>query len=150
MDVFGEVEFRLARVVDRAGGLILPRGGKVNCAGRTLEQVARAVREKLAGSYSGIDPSGEGGTTFVDVGLGALRAIRVFVVGEARQPGAYELTSLSTAFTALYAAGGNAQGSLRRPECCAATRSWPRSTSTATCWRAAAATTPSCATATRC
>ncbi len=115
VDVFGEVEFRLERVVDRDGGIILPKGGKVLCAGRTLEQVTRAVREKLAGSYSGIDPSGEGGSTFVDVSLGALRAIRVFVVGEARQPGAYELTSLSTAFTALYAAGGpNAQGSLRR------------------------------------
>ncbi len=114
VDVFGEVEFRLERVVDRDGGLILPKGGKVNCAGRTLAQVTRAVREKLAGSYSGIDPAGEGGSTFVDVSLGALRAIRVFVVGEARQPGAYELTSLSTAFTALYAAGGpNAQGGLR-------------------------------------
>ncbi|MDO9170579.1 MAG: SLBB domain-containing protein, partial [bacterium] len=114
VDVFGEVEFRLERVVDRDGGIILPKGGKVNCAGRTLAQVTRAVREKLAGSYSGIDPSGEGGSTFVDVSLGALRAIRVFVVGEARQPGAYELTSLSTAFTALYAAGGpNEQGGLR-------------------------------------
>ncbi|MBK6899702.1 MAG: polysaccharide biosynthesis/export family protein [bacterium] len=151
VDVFGEVEFRLERVVDRDGGIILPKGGKVNCAGRTLEQVTRAVREKLAGSYSGIDPSGEGGTTFVDVGLGALRAIRVFVVGEARQPGAYELTSLSTAFTALYAAGGPApRAACGASRCCAATRSWPRSTSTATCWRAAAATTPSCATATRC
>ena len=115
VDVFGEVEFRIERVVDRDGSLILPKGGKIACAGRTLEQVTRAVREKLAGSYSGIDPSGEGGTTFVDVNLGKLRAIRVFVVGEARQPGAYELTSLATAFTALYAAGGpNPQGSLRR------------------------------------
>lgn len=115
VDVFGEVEFRIERVVDRDGSLILPKGGKIACAGRTLEQVARAVREKLAGSYSGIDPKGEGGTTFVDVNLGKLRAIRVFVVGEARQPGAYELTSLATAFTALYAAGGpNAQGSMRR------------------------------------
>jgi protein involved in polysaccharide export with SLBB domain len=114
VDVWGEVEFRLERVVDRDGAVILPKGGKVRCAGRTLAQVAAAVRQKLAGSYSGIDPAGEGGTTFVDVSLGRLRAIRVFVVGEAAQPGAYEVSSVATVFTALYAAGGpNAQGSLR-------------------------------------
>jgi len=114
IDVFGEVEFRLERVVDRDGSIILPRGGKVLCAGRTLQQVTQAVRGKLSGSYSGIESSGDGGTTFVDVSLGALRVIRVFVVGEARQPGAVELSSVSTAFTALYAAGGpNNAGSLR-------------------------------------
>ncbi|MBU1071696.1 polysaccharide biosynthesis/export family protein, partial [bacterium] len=79
VDVWGEVEFRLERVVDRDGAVILPKGGKIRCAGRTLGEVARAVREKLSGSYSGIDTKGEGGTTFVDVSLGRLRAIRVFV-----------------------------------------------------------------------
>jgi len=114
VDVWGEVEFRLERVVDRDGAIILPKGGKVRCAGRSLEQVAGAVREKLSGSYSGIDPDGEGGSTFVDVSLGRLRAVRVFVVGEAAQPGAYEVSSVATVFTALYAAGGpGAQGSLR-------------------------------------
>ena len=114
VDVWGEVEFRLERVVDRDGSIILPKGGKVRCAGRTLARTARAVREKLSGSYSGIDPDGEGGSTFVDVSLGALRAIRVFVVGEAAQPGAYELSSVATVFTALYAAGGpGVHGSLR-------------------------------------
>lgn len=114
VDVWGEVEFRLERVVDRDGSVILPKGGKVRCAGRTLAQAARAVREKLSGSYSGIDPDGEGGSTFVDVSLGALRVIRVFVVGEACRPGAYELSSVATVFTALYAAGGpGCDGSLR-------------------------------------
>ncbi len=114
VDVWGEVEFRLERLVGRDGAVILPKGGQVRCAGRTLAQVARSVREKLSGSYSGIDPDGEGGTTYVDVSLGALRAIRVFVVGEAAQPGGYELSSVSTVFTALHAAGGPGRhGSLR-------------------------------------
>jgi len=114
VDVWGEVEFRLERVVDRDGAIILPKGGKVRCAGRTLGQVAGTIRKKLSASYSGIDAGGEGGTTFVEVSLGRLRAIRVFVVGEAAQPGAYEVSSVATVFTALYAAGGpGAQGSLR-------------------------------------
>lgn len=114
VDVWGEVEFRHERVVERDGSIILPRGGRVDCAGRTLAAVTRSIRENLSRSYSGIDPKGDGGTTFVEVGLGRLRAIRVYVVGEAARPGAYELTSLATVFTALHAAGGpGAMGSLR-------------------------------------
>jgi polysaccharide export outer membrane protein len=110
VDVWGEVEFRLERVVDRDGTIILPRGGKISCANRTLAQLARAVRERLSRSYSGIASEPGKGTTFLDVSLGRLRAIRVFVVGDAMQPGAYELTSVATVFTALHAAGGPAPG----------------------------------------
>ncbi|MFH1845108.1 MAG: SLBB domain-containing protein [bacterium] len=114
VDVWGEVEFRLERVVDRDGAIILPRGGKISCNNRTLGQVERTIREQLARSYSGISGAGAEVTTFVDVSLGRLRAIRVYVVGEALQPGAYELSSVATVFTALYAAGGPAEtGSMR-------------------------------------
>jgi polysaccharide export outer membrane protein len=114
VDVWGEVEFRLERVVDRDGSIILPKGGKISCLNRTLAQLAQAVRERLARSYSGISREPGKGTTFVDVTLGRLRAIRVFVVGDAVQPGAYELSSVATVFTALYAAGGPSQaGSMR-------------------------------------
>ncbi len=110
VDVYGDVEFRLSRVVDRDGTIILPKGGKVVCHNRTLAQVTKAVRETLARSYSGINQ----GTINVDVTLGALRAIRVFVVGDASQPGAYDLSSLATVFTALSACGGPGEnGSLR-------------------------------------
>lgn len=114
VDVWGDVEFRHERVVDRDGSIILPRAGRISVANRTLTDVTRAIRQTLSRSYSGIDPDGSGGSTFVEVSLGRLRAIRVFVVGEVAQPGAYALTSVSTVFTALHAAGGpNAQGSLR-------------------------------------
>ncbi|MHB8079035.1 MAG: polysaccharide biosynthesis/export family protein [Candidatus Krumholzibacteriia bacterium] len=104
VDVWGEVELRIERLVDRDGTIILPKGGRITCWNRTLAQVSEAVREALGRSYSGI----ETGTTFVRVSLGGLRAIRVFVVGDAVQPGAYDLNGVSTIFTALYAAGGPA------------------------------------------
>lgn len=110
VDVWGEVEFRLERAVDRDGSIILPRGGKVVCQNRTLEQVAQAVRQRLSQSYAGLDD----GSIELQVSLGRLRAIRVFVIGDVAQPGAYELSSVSTVLTALYAAGGPGQaGSLR-------------------------------------
>lgn len=110
VDVWGDVEFRLERLVDRDGAIILPKGGRIACWNRTLEQVADAVREALSRSYSGL----AAGTTHLSVSLGSLRAIRVFVVGDAVQPGAYELTGVATVFSALYAAGGpSAAGSWR-------------------------------------
>lgn len=116
---WGEVDFQLTRVVDRDGCIILPRTGKIVCAGRTLGQTAASVREQLARSHASIDPGtgaagggtaagGAGGGTQVEVTLGQLRPIRVYVIGEAARPGSYQLSSASTVLTALYAAGGPA------------------------------------------
>lgn len=109
---WGEVDFQLTRVVDRDGAVILPRSGKVVCAGRTLGEVEGAIREQLARSHASI--SGDQATTQVEVTLGQLRPIRVYVIGEATRPGSYQLSSASTVLTALYAAGGPAEtGSYR-------------------------------------
>jgi protein involved in polysaccharide export with SLBB domain len=46
--------------------------------------------------------------------LSRLRTVRVYVVGDVQEPGAYDISSLSTPLNALFAAGGvKAQGSLR-------------------------------------
>jgi polysaccharide biosynthesis/export protein len=107
---WGEVDFQLTRVVDRDGCIILPRTGKIVCAGRTLDQTAGSVREQLARSHASIDPNANtaAGGTQVEVTLGQLRPIRVYVIGEAARPGSYQLSSASTVLTALYAAGGPA------------------------------------------
>lgn len=106
---WGEVDFQLTRVVDRDGAVILPRSGKVVCAGRTLGEVEASIREQLSRSHASI-----GTNTQVEVTLGQLRPIRVYVIGEATRPGSYQLSSASTVLTALYAAGGPAEtGSYR-------------------------------------
>ena len=47
--------------------------------------------------------------------MGQLRTITVYVVGQARRPGSYALSSTSTLSTGLFATGGpNATGSMRR------------------------------------
>jgi protein involved in polysaccharide export with SLBB domain len=110
INVWGDVDLQLTRVVDRDGTIILPRVGKISCAGRTLADVDESIRERLAAIHSSIavdgDAAGGEAGTFVEVTLGHLRAIRVFVVGNAVRPGSYELSSVSTVLTALYAAGG--------------------------------------------
>ena len=50
----------------------------------------------------------------INVNMGQLRSIQVFVVGEARRPGSYTIGSMSTLLNALFASGGpKPQGSLR-------------------------------------
>src|SRR5207248_1738649 len=55
--------------------------------------------------YSGVK-RGPGATTRFDITVANVRANQVYVVGEVTQPGAYQISSLGTALTALYAAGG--------------------------------------------
>jgi protein involved in polysaccharide export with SLBB domain len=114
---WGEVDFQLTRVVDRDGTIILPRSGKVTCAGRTLGETEASIRDQLARSHASIDGAqagSGGGATQVEVTLGQLRPIRIYVIGEATRPGSYQLSSASTVLTALYAAGGPAEtGSFR-------------------------------------
>ena len=50
----------------------------------------------------------------LSVTLGQLRSIQIFVVGQARRPGAYTVSSLSTLVNALFASGGpSPRGSMR-------------------------------------
>src|ERR1700727_408440 len=50
----------------------------------------------------------------VSVNLGQLHPIRIFITGQARYPGSYTVSSLSTLVSAIFATGGPApQGSLR-------------------------------------
>jgi len=60
---------------------------------------------RLGRVYSGVK-RGPNATTRFDVTVANVRANQVYVVGEVNQPGAYQISSLATVLTALYAAGG--------------------------------------------
>jgi protein involved in polysaccharide export with SLBB domain len=105
IDLWGGVSQRMLRVVDRQGRISLPEAGPLLVSGRTLGDVQSTVQQVLRSEYR--DAS-------ADVSLSRLRTIRVYVVGEVAEPGAYDISSLSTPLNALVAAGGVTQrGSLR-------------------------------------
>jgi polysaccharide export outer membrane protein len=105
IDMWGGVSTRFVRVVDRQGRLALPEAGPVEVSGRTLGDVQQLVQKALATQYR---------DTSADVSVSRLRTVRVYVVGEVSEPGAYDISSLSTPLNALVAAGGVTQrGSLR-------------------------------------
>ncbi len=105
IDLWGAVSQRVFRVVDREGRVSLPEAGPLLVSGRNLGDVQLAVQQVLRTEYRDVS---------ADVSLSRLRTVRVYVVGDVRAPGAYDISSLSTPLNALFAAGGvTARGSLR-------------------------------------
>src|SRR3989440_8848685 len=103
--ITGDVELAYSLPVTREGFLVIPQVGQVHVANLTLDQLRDLLYARLGRVYSGVR-RGANATTRFDVSVANVRANQVYVVGEVAQPGAYQLSSLGTVFTALYAAGG--------------------------------------------
>jgi protein involved in polysaccharide export with SLBB domain len=105
IDLWGGISTKLVRTVDRQGRVTLPEAGPVLVSGRSLGEVQQAVQRAISTQYR---------DTSTDVSVSRLRTIRIYVVGEVEEPGAYDISSLSTALNALVGAGGvTPRGSLR-------------------------------------
>ncbi len=101
----GDVELTYSLPVTREGFVLIPQVGQVHVANLTLDQLRDVLYTRLGRVYSGVR-RGANATTRFDVTVANVRANQVYVVGEVSQPGAYQISSLGTVFTALYAAGG--------------------------------------------
>lgn len=105
LQLSGQVNQQLDLVVDRTGAISVPGLGAVHVAGVPYGQLTTLLNNDLGRIYRNYS---------LDMNLGALRTIQVFVMGEARRPGAFSISSLSTLTNAVFASGGALpQGSLR-------------------------------------
>lgn len=103
--VWGQVNQEGSFRVDRTGAISVPQLGTIHVAGLKFSQITEYLRGQLGRVYRNFD---------LNVNLGQLRTIPIFVVGQARRPGSYTISSLSTLLNALFASGGpTPQGSLR-------------------------------------
>ncbi len=102
---WGQIDLNLSPVVDRSGEVYIPQVGEVAVAGLKYAQIQDYLKTAIGRVYRNFDLS---------VSMGQLRSIQVFVVGHARQPGAYTISSLSTLVNALFSSGGpDSHGSMR-------------------------------------
>jgi protein involved in polysaccharide export with SLBB domain len=103
---WGQIDVDLRLVVDRDGTINIPRVGVVNIAGIRNQDLPAYLKNAIGRVFRNFDLS---------VTLGQLRSIQVFVVGQARRPGTYTVSSLSTLVNTLFASGGpSARGSMRK------------------------------------
>ena len=114
ISIWGQTEMRLKMEVARDGSVFIERYGQMIVSGLTLQQLEQKLTKNLAKIYSGLNPSRGKPTTFLDVSLGELQSIQVFIAGKVENPGSHFVSSYSTAFSALYKSGGpTIKGSLR-------------------------------------
>ena len=112
VQVWGDNQFTHATVVSREATISVPDIGQVVLNGLSLAQAKRLITDRLGTVYSGIRARRP--TTFVDVTLGKLRTIQVFILGDVVRPGGYTISSVATVLNALYNAGGpTPRGSMR-------------------------------------
>ena len=108
IDIWSLEEGHYTVPVDRNGNLSLPRAGVIGASGLTFGQVEKAIETAYSRYYSNFE---------INVTMGQLRSITVYVVGQSAKPGAYTLSSMSTVINALMASGGpSLAGSLRNIE----------------------------------
>tara|TARA_Y100000590_G_scaffold177610_2_gene202805 strand:- start:4930 stop:8004 length:3075 start_codon:yes stop_codon:yes gene_type:complete len=112
--LWGETQFRQVLTVDREGFVFIPEIGQVFVNGLNLNLLESKLYRVLSQSYASLNPQSRKPTTFLDVSLGNLRPLRIQVIGEVAQPGAYTVSPSATLFSALYYFNGpTTLGSLR-------------------------------------
>ena len=105
ISLWGGVTQNISRVIDRDGHILLPDAGSLQVAGLPLQRAESLIEGALKPQYRNVK---------VAVTISRLRSVRVYVVGDVQRPGGYDISSLSTPLSALYAAGGpTSVGSLR-------------------------------------
>ncbi len=91
--------------VDTNGEIYIPKVGTIHVAGLRYDQLQKQLTSDISRIYRNFNLS---------INLGHMRSIQVYIVGEAKRPGAFTISSLSTVLNALFASGGpSVQGSLR-------------------------------------
>jgi protein involved in polysaccharide export with SLBB domain len=103
--IWGQVQASLRVVVDRSGQIYIPQVGQVSVAGIHYGDLETHLKQEISKIFKSFN---------VTANIGRLRSIQVIVVGDARYPGTYTISSLSTLVNAIFASGGpTPQGSLR-------------------------------------
>ena len=100
--LWGETQFRQELTVDREGFVFIPEIGQVFVNGLNLNLLESKLFRVFSQSYASLNPQSGTPTTFLDVSLGNLRPLRIQVLGEVDQPGAYVLSPSATLFSSLY------------------------------------------------
>ena len=104
--LWGRINAQYTVTVSRSGEIAMPEVGVLKVWGMTFGGLEDYLEHEFSRKYTDFKMA---------VIMGRLRTIQVYVVGEARTPGSYTLSSLSTVINAIFAGGGPSKnGTLRK------------------------------------
>ena len=112
IDIWGANQTTISQVISPDGYISIDNLGLVYLNNMSVAEAEKYLRKRLSAIYASV---GENNTASeIKVTLGQIRTIKVHVMGEVVKAGTYSLSSYSTAFYAIYHAGGVSDlGSLR-------------------------------------
>jgi polysaccharide biosynthesis/export protein len=97
IQIFGKDPIETLVQVDRGGQIIVPKIGLISLAGLTFEEAKRVIAQRVNTRVIGSE---------VVTSLGSLRQISIFLAGEVRAPGNYNVSALTSISQALYLSSG--------------------------------------------
>ena len=102
---WGQIDLDVHARVDRNGNIFLPKVGSMNVSGLRYAQIEDFMKSHIGRIYQNFD---------LNITMGQLRSIDIYVVGQVTRPGRYTVSSLSTLTNAIFASGGpSPHGSMR-------------------------------------
>jgi|GEM_PF-886425 len=100
--IWGQKEARYQLELDRDGQVSMEYIGVISLNGQTFRSAETLLRKRMAKVYAGLND----GSTQMDVTMGKLKQIRIYVVGDVVQPGSYMLSGNTSVLAALFLAKG--------------------------------------------
>ena len=97
INITGELVKRINLTVDNNGKIFIPEVGDVKVWGKTIDKVKEDIRSAIFKKYTNVD---------VDVELGSLHNIQVYIIGEVKRPGIYNISAMMSPIQLIYLAGG--------------------------------------------
>lgn len=97
IDVWGASQETFTETISPDGVITISGVGPCQIGGMSVSEATAYLRSRLGRFYADSN---------IQLSVGGTRSIQVQVMGEVSIPGTYTLSSLSSAFNALYAAGG--------------------------------------------
>uniref|UniRef100_A0A486XV97 Capsular polysaccharide biosynthesis/export periplasmic protein WcbA Capsular polysaccharide export system protein KpsC n=1 Tax=Rheinheimera sp. BAL341 TaxID=1708203 RepID=A0A486XV97_9GAMM len=105
LQMFGKTNQQVELTVSREGDVFIPEIGNLSVAGLTFAEAKTLIQARVSQSILGVQSV---------VSMGQLRTINIFIAGEAKYPGSYTVSALTSVTQALFIAGGVSDiGSLR-------------------------------------
>ncbi|NIA23039.1 MAG: hypothetical protein GWP03_02580 [Proteobacteria bacterium] len=105
INITGELVKQDILNVDNGGKIFIPNVGDVEVWGKTIKDARKAIRKAVFKKYSNVN---------VGVSLGNLHNIQVYIIGEVKRPGIYNISAMMSPIQLIYLAGGiKKMGTLR-------------------------------------
>ena len=95
--LWGNIDSAIRLTVDRNGQITMPKIGSLMVSGVAYENLQQTIKDSVDRVYKGVE---------VNVTLGKMKSIQIFISGEAKKPGSHIVSGYATFLGAIFDTGG--------------------------------------------